>query len=277
MEYKVCPISQLELKANDAGQQSVAGYASTFANWDRVNERPVKGAFASHLAEFKRDGFIYADHKWSFPSAVATVTDAYEDEHGLFISADFHSTPDAQAARTVALERMQRGKSVSFSIGYEVLDDTYVEDSSLPGGTGRLLKDIKLHEVSLVTVPANQLALASGVKGANSATQLLSAKGLPVRLKFTEHSDAVLATVADYADRAKRLHEVRAKEGRVLSGANRERLGNLKTSLSDVLAIIESLLADSEPKGALDLDEQLNTEYMRFLLMEAIANGVEIQ
>jgi HK97 family phage prohead protease len=263
MDHKL--IESAELKIDNDGAGSISGYASTWEPFDRTNEKPAPGAFTPYLADFLRNGFIAVGHNWG-TLPIATPTAAKEDDHGLWFSADFHSTTAAQEARIVASERMARGKSVATSIGYKVLDDEMVDAPELPGGRGRLLKAVPLYEISLVTVPANNRALLM------SAKELLEAGG-----SFDAHAQTVEATVRAFTERAVARYDARAKEGRVLSGANRERLGNLKTSLSDVLAIIESLLADSEPKGALDLDEQLNTEYMRFLLMEAIANGVEIQ
>jgi Escherichia/Staphylococcus phage prohead protease len=221
MEYKQIPV---ELKIDDTGTGSMTGYASTFANWDSVKERPVKGAFAPHLADFLKDGFIAVGHNWS-ALPVATPTEAREDDHGLLLKADFHSTPDAQAARTVTNERLARGKSVKLSIGYEVLNDEYVEE-------GRLLKEIKLYEVSLVTVPANSMA------------SVTASKGMPL----AEQSDAVLAAVEDYIARLKQLHSLRAKEGRVLSGDNRKRIENAVEALAGAQAALSDLLAASDPK-----------------------------
>src|SRR5690349_3548348 len=133
MEYKLLTP---QFKMSEDGSGSLKGYASTFANWDSVKERPVKGAFTPHLADFLKDGFIAVGHDWS-ALPIATPTEAHEDDIGLYLDTSFHSTPMAQAARTVASERIARGKSVKLSIGYEVLQDEYTSE-------GRLLKEIKL-------------------------------------------------------------------------------------------------------------------------------------
>lgn len=224
MEYKQIPV---DLKIDDTGTGSLTGYASTFANWDSVKERPVKGAFAPHLEAFLKDGFIAVGHDWS-ALPVATPTEAREDDHGLLLKADFHSTPDAQAARTVTNERLSRGKSVKLSIGYEVLQDEYVDE-------GRLLKEVKLYEVSLVTVPANPLASVTASKGMPLAAQ----------------SDAVLAAVKDYTDRLAELYALRAKEGRVLSGDNRKRIETAIEALDGAASALKDLLMASEPRKSM--------------------------
>lgn len=116
-------------------------------------------------------------------------------------------------------------------------------------------------------MPANPAALLTDAKDAASLLAGLTA---------ADSHTLALAAVRGYVTRMGDLAALRAKEGRVLSGANREKLGALRGSLADVLAIIEQLLADSEPapKGAtpLPLDE-----YLRFLATQARALGVPIQ
>lgn len=249
MEYKLL---NPELKLSDEGSGNLQGYASTFQNWDSVQERPVKGAFTRHLADFKSDGFIAVGHDWS-ALPVASVEDAYEDDHGLFFKAAFHSHTEAQAARAVTTERMARGKSVKLSIGYEVLQDEYVAE-------GRLLKDIKLYEISLVTVPANNAANVTGAKSI-----------LPAGMPILDYSDAVLALVQEFDRRVSQIKEMRAKQGRVLSDANRKRIGSLLEALTAVAGDLETLLTETEPKADPKAAHLLFAEFQR---LEAQLNGV---
>jgi len=253
MEHKQNTEASIKvLSEGKAGK--LEGYASTFANFDRQGERVVKGAFKKSLPEFQRDGFIAVSHDWdSLP--VATVTEAFEDDHGLFLSAEFHSTPLAQEARTIAQERLDRGKSVSFSIGYEVLGDEYVDE-------GRLLKDLKLFEVSLVNVPANPLATVTGVKAMLEASMTIDA-----------HSDVVEAAIAGYVKRLGNYQGARVKEGRVLSTSNRTKLSNLHSSLADVMKAIEELLEATEPKAN---EEEVRKAIANYLVYQARKQGVQI-
>lgn len=244
MEYKLL---STEFKASSDGHGSIRGYASTFGNWDSVGERPVRGAFAPHLENFLKDGFIAIGHDWQ-ALPVATPSEAFEDDIGLMLAADFHSTPMAQAARTVTMERIDRGKSVKLSIGYEVLKDEFTAE-------GRLLKDIKLYEVSLVTVPANPLASVTG------------AKGVPL----ANHSDAVLAAVDELRTRMVGLRDLRMKEGRVLSDANRKRISSLKDALTAVLTDLDELLTATEPNT-----EKARALFLEWQRIEASINGVPL-
>lgn len=145
-----------ELKMQDDGVGGFTGYASTFGNFDSAKEAVVKGAFVGSLEYFKQHGFIALNHDWSGES-IGYIEDAYEDEKGLVVSVKFHSTDNAQRVRTIMQERAAAGKSNRMSIGYKVL-------KSEPSAQGKLLKEIKLYEVSVVNVPANDQATVGNVK-----------------------------------------------------------------------------------------------------------------
>lgn len=259
MTYKIQTMA--DLKAKDEGFGSFSGYASTWDNWDSVNERPARGAFKASLQDFIGDGFIALHHAWE-TLPIATVKEAFEDDHGLFLTADFHSTDEAQRARTVLNERLARGKSAKLSIGYEVLRDSYVNDP--PGG--RVLEEIKLYEVSLVTVPANDRAA------------VLSAKGQ--RMTLEDHANEVLVLSGAFRDRMKDIRELLAKEGRPMSAARRARLQSQREALAAILEDIDALLAETEPKPKADPNAgKADPAVVRALLLEnlhmhACLNGV---
>lgn len=218
IERKIIDAPGLSLKADDAtdGGGMLTGYASTFGNVDAAEEIVMAGAFKDTVAEFLEAGFIALGHDWrALP--IATPTSAEEDKKGLLISAEFHTTPDAQNARTVVRERLDRGKAVKMSIGYEVLEDSIRNEK---GGKVRELHKLKLYEVSVVTVPANPLADVTGAKSF----------GLPVGLTLKDHSDGARAVLDEWIERLDSLNDYRRKESRVLSAQ----------SLSDIDAAIES-------------------------------------
>ncbi|HET7128924.1 MAG TPA: HK97 family phage prohead protease [Gaiellaceae bacterium] len=152
--HMTVPLKDVEINAN--GQ--ISGYAAVFGNRDDGGDIIEPGFFANVIEDFLREGFIAWNHDWSDP--VAIPIEAREDGVGLYSAAEFHSTPRAQEARTIASERQAAGKQVGLSIGYEIA----------PGGAtiekdGRhLRKASRLFEWSLVTVPMNRLAEATDVK-----------------------------------------------------------------------------------------------------------------
>jgi HK97 family phage prohead protease len=156
LQHKECVDADFKI-FDDGPSGSFSGYASVFGNRDRQGEIVLKGAFADTLPSFLKDGFGALNHEWnSLP--LATISEAREDERGLYVEGQFHSTPNAQAARKIMQERRERGKSVGLSIGYKVRDDEQTKDA-------RLLKKLDLYEISFVSVPANAEAQVTAIKG----------------------------------------------------------------------------------------------------------------
>lgn len=244
-EYKICHDAQVKLSGSDDGPGEIAFYLSTFSNWDRVRpvpERPAKGAFEPYLKEFITDGWLGESHMWE-NRPIGTIKDAYEDTVGLLVTAEFHGTPEGQQARQTAKERMARGKGVKTSMGYSVKGDEYVpidDEALLAEGIteGRVLTKVPVFEASLVNRPANPMAMAVGVKDWPAAGY-----------SFAERADVLVAGATDLVKSARVQAEARAKEGRVLSGANRTKLSGLLASLEEVRAAIEELLQATEPKA----------------------------
>jgi len=231
---------QGEIKATNSGNGGFSGYASVFGVRDDGGDVVEPGAFADAIENFLHHGFISDGHNWESVSsgAIGTIVDAKEDERGLWIQTEYHSTPMAQAARTIAQERMARGKSVGLSIGYGIAPGgaDFSED-----GTRHLLK-LKLYEVSQVNVPMLRQAGLTGVKG----------YGLP----FEEHSDGVRVAIAEWLERVKSGSDVRLKAGRPISEARRERMAGVKEQLAAAVSEIEALLMETEPKTHEEAPEQ---------------------
>lgn len=261
METKT--LALVEAKALDDGAGVVEGLASTFGNVDSYGDTVERGAYLDTIPAFLVDGFVAWSHDWQNP--VATPTSAVETERGLYLTAAFHSDPAAQRARTITAERLARGKSMGLSIGYEALEwEMRKVETPYRGPYGELtdmvraLKKIKLFEVSLVTVPADDAARVTGAKDA----------------RFPDHADAALAAVRSLVERSRSLADLRTKEGRVLSEANRGRLRSLLEALTSAGTDIEELLAATEPAAPKGVD--LSSLYGEFLRTEARLNGVAV-
>ena len=145
----------------------VEGYASTFDRIpDSYGDVIAKGAFSRTLDEWRaKEGaglsipLLYGHNTDDPMHNIGKVTEAYEDERGLFVHAEFDAdNPTAQYARKLASE----GRIYQFSFAYGIRDAADVE---LDDGTRAYeLRDLDLYEVSLVQIPANQNAVVTGVK-----------------------------------------------------------------------------------------------------------------
>lgn len=224
-ETKVLAAADLKMVDGDGGSGGFRGMASAFNAVDLVGDTILPGAYAETLAKFQREGFIAFGHDWN--NLIATVDAAREDDRGLWIEASFHSHPEAQRARTIAAERLARGKTMGLSIGFEA------KDWKLRSDGVRELIAIELLETSLVAYPADPHAQVTTVKG-GPPDPYLWAKALP-------DAEARLAELLESLQRER-------KEGRVLSARNVQRLKDNMGNLRTVLEELEALLEDAAPK-----------------------------
>jgi HK97 family phage prohead protease len=251
MEHKSLSLTEPQMVDTDTGELS--GYASTY-DWDSVGEKVVPGAFTEHLSHFLTHGFVAAGHDWTTP--IGVPIEAYEDEKGLFVRARFHSTQHAQDIRRVIRERMDAGKSARLSIGYEVLQDEQSDE-------GRLLKKLRLHEWSYVTVPANGAAMVLASKSGEVST-----------LGFNEHAEAVVSAVEAFAERAVSRHDFRTKDGRVLSTANFATLEQAYQSIGKVLESARRAPPEDSEKHMVEI-ERLRADWLRINAQQLPTFGVK--
>ena len=145
----------------------VEGYAATFDREpDSYGDVIAKGAFARTLDEWhaKTESglsipLLYGHNTDDPHHNIGKVTEAREDEKGLFIRAEFDADNElAQYARKLAAE----GRLYQFSFAYSIRDAAEVQ---IDGHYAYELRDLDLFEVSLVQIPANQHAVVTSVKG----------------------------------------------------------------------------------------------------------------
>jgi len=183
---------QFALKDAAFEENLLKGAASVTGVMDRSwwNDVIFPGAFKSCLKDFRQNGFVPVGHDWS-SLPVAMPTSATEKGNQLLCEAEFHSHQAAQDARTVCMERLAKGLNVGLSIGFfldyeegtHYFDNgklllQYAKDNgydmSLFDTRGinackdrcrAITKVAELVEFSIVSIPANPLALATEAKG----------------------------------------------------------------------------------------------------------------
>lgn len=156
-----------EVKAlPEEGEGVFSGYAST---WDRdlYDDVIVKGAYAECLeGDYKGTGEgipIYWNHDYSTPmNLIGQSVSAVEDEKGLAFVGKL-DLDSAEGRR--AYEHLKTGRVHQMSIGFLAQETAWVHDES-DGKYGghREIRKIKLFEVSLVTMAANQQCEVDEVK-----------------------------------------------------------------------------------------------------------------
>jgi HK97 family phage prohead protease len=143
----------LELKA--LSERQFEGHGSVFGNVDLGGDVVIPGAFKRSLSAHRKAGTLPAMFWMHDPSQVAGAWhDMREDDKGLYVRGELADTTLGNEMRTLLGMKAVRG----LSIGYRTRDSDYDEDGN------RLLKEIDLWEVSLVSLAMNPLAQVEAMK-----------------------------------------------------------------------------------------------------------------
>lgn len=143
----------LAVKSTDVAGR-FAGYASVFNIVDNQRDMIIRGAFANTLKGRVSSIKLLWQHQQSEP--IGVLDDMFEDEHGLYVEGRL--LLQIQRAKE-AHALLKSGALNGLSIGYSPV--RYRIDAA----TGvRILSEIDLWEVSLVTFAANEAAGVTVVK-----------------------------------------------------------------------------------------------------------------
>ena len=150
----------LELKAHDYEEKEgmFEGYGSVFNNTDLGNDVILQGAFLKSLRKTGAKGVkLLYQHKTDMP--IGVFEEIREDEKGLYVKGRL--ALGTQAGRE-AYELLKMGAIDGLSIGFRVDSKGQSYDSR---NRRRMIKEVELMEVSLVTFPMNPRAKIQAVKG----------------------------------------------------------------------------------------------------------------
>lgn len=218
----------------------VEGYAATFDREpDCYGDVIAKGAFARTLDEWraKSEGglaipLLYGHNTDDPMHNIGKVTEAHEDEKGLFVHAEFDAdNPNAQYARKLAAE----GRLYQFSFAYAIKGAgmTTLDD----GVDAYELRDLDLYEVSLVQIPANQHAVVTSIKSEPQTIELRPRiEGLT-----DEQREEFTKAIAEATHNGL---EIGLKAGRRNSKADEDELRRVRELANQITAAIDGLLAD---------------------------------
>lgn len=157
----------IEMKADENG--IIEGYFSTYDKEpDSYGDIIEPGAFTETIKKREETGHPFPlcfNHDFS---AVIGAVDSIEDtEKGPYIKAHFLDTQQAQDVRKMLLS----GAIYQFSFAYDVLEARRPTEEEKKLGIWTVLEKLEVFEISVVTVPANQNAVATEVKSAEPETK----------------------------------------------------------------------------------------------------------
>jgi HK97 family phage prohead protease len=142
----------------DKNYGTFEGYGSVFGNKDLGNDVIEKGAFAKSLKKRKPQSVkLLYQHKSDMP--IGVFDEIREDDHGLVVKGRLALKTQAGAE---AYELLKMGALDGLSIGFRVNPQQVSYDKR---GGKRIIKEVDLMEVSLVTFPMNPQATVRSVKG----------------------------------------------------------------------------------------------------------------
>jgi hypothetical protein len=244
--------NQIEVVASTVGKPLRNGCVFAPGAW---NKAALKG--------FTQHGAILVGHDWD-DLPIGFPTSAKMDGNDLISVAQFHTTEKGQEARTIAMERMANGLSVSVSVGFftnyetmqyfstgaamldaltEAGEDLTLYDTkaikALKYGC-ELIRDVsELVEWSIVLVGMNQDAKARRVQSFTEDP----AHGLD----FETHLEVSLEGI----ERAFAIEKMRHEKGRTLSEPKRATIAQIRLIADQTLALGES---HSETETTIDAD-----------------------
>lgn len=156
------PDARLEIKAVEGEAVVISGLASVFHGLDAYNDTILPGSYQKTIG-------AWSARAWPMPmlwnhepsDLIGRWVDFREDERGLVATGEL--TPNhSKAADAVA--SLRHGALTGLSIGYRATAADIEKDGR------RVLREIDLFEVSLVTMPADLSARVTGVKSAADFT-----------------------------------------------------------------------------------------------------------
>lgn len=247
----------------DGGE--VLAYASTFDRVpDSYGDVVARGAFAKTLADWQASGNpipLLFGHRTDDPRMnLGSVIEAEEDERGLKIRARFDEENEiAQYTRKLVKE----GRLTKLSFAYDTLDSAPVVLEN--GTSANELRELKLYEVSLVPIPANDLTEVIEAKdGEHDAKQAILDIVAVADLAYSdmmERIDDIAERVVDADESDTKGDDVDVKapvdeaEDALRTIAQlADRLDSIAEMIDDMVKRIEVMMPSGDPKADNDID-----------------------
>ncbi len=195
------------------------GFASTFGNLDFDDDVILPGAFRESLK--KRTPVLLWQHNTGEP--IGMPEEIFEDSDGLILKGVLPKADDLVRGRIIP--QMKIGSIKSMSIGFSIP----VEGSFTENGI-RFIKAIELFEVSLVTFPANPMALVSGFK------TVVPFQNLPLADRQRAwDSSAAIARIRNFTDSTESPSRSYRRAFLWFDGNEPENFGSYKLPIADVI------------------------------------------
>lgn len=261
----------LRMEGAEGTEAGLKGVALAYGQMDTYNTVFAPRSAEGTLQDFVANGSLLASHD-ADDLAIGYIRSAVETPVGVEVEVVYHSTDEAMAARTVAIERLAAGKKVGLSIGFRVAG--YVEfmsgDMLLEGAAAmgydlaqfnteairkctrscylitRLEKILEVSQVNFPSVPESE---ASAVRKTVSGT--------PVGVSLADQITTALGAVEMVTERATDVLALRSSNDKTLGKTTLERLYEVREALDALISKAEQPTAYERQQEKLKLAEGL--------------------
>ncbi len=224
------------------------GFASTFGNLDLDDDVILPGAFRESLK--KRLPILLWQHQVGEP--IGMPEEIFEDENGLILKGVLPKADDLVRGRIIP--QMKIGSIKSMSIGFNIPNEGAFVENGI-----RFIKTIELFEVSLVTFPANPMALVSAFK------TVVPFQNLPLAQRDRPwDSSAALSRVRIFTDSTESPSSSYRQAFLWFDSSDPENFGSYKLPIADVIderltavprGVFAANAALSGARGGLDIPD----------------------
>lgn len=195
---------EVKFASADLAVGSFTGYASTFGNVDRGGDVVAPGAFKATLDEIKlnkRPLPMLMQHGMSADTRPVGVWDMVEeDERGLKVAGRLVGLDTEIGKFNYAL--IKEGAMRGLSIGYGAVSCDYGQREGEPR---RILREVKLYEISIVDSPMNLAAGIADVKSARAVDEIKSLAEAEAFLREAGPQFWSKRTACEFVSRVKRI------------------------------------------------------------------------
>jgi HK97 family phage prohead protease/HK97 family phage major capsid protein len=214
---------------------TIEGYAST-NDADRQGDIVPASVWEKGISNYLKNPVILAYHDHSEP--VGRMVDHRIDGKGLWVKARI------SAAASEVFDLVKDGVLTAFSIGFRIVDAEYNSAAEL-----FVVKELELHEISVVSVPANQNTLFSLSKAFDTAEEFKSFK-----MQFAPNSESAkgLESSTEASSEVKKEMEMDPKQ-------------------------LEQMLADAASKAAEQTAKAIVESQAKALADKAAADKAEVE
>ena len=248
IEKKSIVCSEIKVERQDTNLY-IEGYGAYFGNVDSYGDIIRAGAFAPFLAseDAKRVKLCW---QHNFDDVIGVIEEMREDERGLWFRAKISNTTLGKDAATL----IEDGALNEFSIGYGVKAAEYPTDQP---GVSRVLTDVYLYEISLVSRAANPKATLEDAERKGEQTNNQNTND-EMEKELKEQLDAMQAEIKSLRD------EKAALEQSIETKTDKASIEEVKASIANLDESINNLFEQMKERKA-----------AKATVSEAICNTIE--